>query len=688
MIIERDEATSATGAALQDKPFFLNNGDLSRRQMLRRLFLGLGAVSLPIWARRTATAQTGLELALPLGPLTAQDYGPLVEKDVGDVLSSVDHRVFAPEGFDARVVMRAGVNPVDASSSGPLGHTAPDGGAVFPAPDGGWVYVSNSEASNGGVSALRFDASGNLIDYYPICTGTRRNCAGGQTPWGTWITCEETTGGYAFECDPFGTPATQRRLDALGARNNREAVAIDPIHHACYQTLDTTSGKFVRFVSAPSDLEVTAEGVMRMRMQDGVSQRLRIPPYADMPGYDNAVVPNTSAGSSVLRQARPIEWVSDSGNNGTNFNGGEGIWYCEIPEPLRTTPSAGTVPTRGVIFFASKGDNRIWAIDLDNDLIELIYDTHNGQAFANLNNAGGATSNFNQVDNLVVSPAGDVLVAEDGSAMRLALMTNNQPAKLLMQITRGGSEICGPAFTPDGSRLYFSSQRGPSGPNGTGNAGVIYELTIPPQFRALQSASAFTYQQRDGVAPGVWVTSESVTVAGFVGQLLLTISVGNEAQYSINGGEWTDQPGWVAAGDAVHVRHLSSATVGEATETFVTIGLPNFLTETVATFRSVTSEPARTPNPFDFGTQTDVPGSALIESAVVVVTGFNLPVPVRCGPHAEYRIDGGSWTTAEEMLEPGQALQMRHLSNRPSRSVRRTHLRVGGVTGHFTTRTR
>jgi uncharacterized protein len=85
----------------------------------------------------------------------------------------------------------------------------------------------------------------------------------------------------------------------------------------------------------------------------------------------------------------------------------------------------------------------------------------------------------------VVSPAGDVLVAEDGTAMRLAIVANGQPPKLLMQITRGGSEITGPAFTADGSRLYFSSQRGPSGPSGTGTSGVTYEMTIPPEFRAL-----------------------------------------------------------------------------------------------------------------------------------------------------------------------------------------------------------
>ncbi len=557
--------------------------------MLRGVFLGLGAASLPCWAVKNALAQTagGPELEIPFGPLGAQDFGPLVEQVVDDDLTAVNHQLFAPEGFAVRVVMRAGINPVALTASGTLGHVNPDGGAVYPAADAGWVYVSNSETGSGGVSSIRFDAAGNVIDYYRICTGTRTNCAGGQTPWGTWITCEEVTGGWAFECDPFGTPATQRRLDALGARNGREAVAIDPRHHVCYQTLDNSSGKFVRFVSAAEDLELTPDGTTRMRMESGVSQRLFIPAFNGMPEHDNAVVPNTAAGSALLRQARPIEWVADTGTNGTNFNGGEGIWYHEVPPALSSIPSAGTVPTRGVMFFASKGDNRIWAIDIENNLLELIYDTHNNQAFPNLG-AGGAAGNFNQVDNVVVSPTGDVLVAEDGNAMRLAIMFNNQPAKLLMQITRGGSEICGPAFTLDGSRLYFSSQRGPSGAVGTGASGVVYEMTIPPRFRAIQRADNFGFQDQLDVPTGLTVTSDLVTLDGFLGPLLVTISQGNDSELSLDGGAWSNLPVSVDAGTTLRVRHTSAATAGAATETEVTVGLPNGASETSAVFRSVT----------------------------------------------------------------------------------------------------
>ena len=64
--------------------------------------------------------------------------------------------------------------------------------------------VSNSEVpAAGGASALRFGPAGAIQDAYRILSGTTLNCAGGPTPWGTWLSGEEFANGQIWECDPF-----------------------------------------------------------------------------------------------------------------------------------------------------------------------------------------------------------------------------------------------------------------------------------------------------------------------------------------------------------------------------------------------------------------------------------------------------------------------------------------------------
>ena len=117
---------------------------LSRRGLLRGLFLGLGALATPAWMGR-ARAQGGDALSLPVGPLAG--IGPVQRVTLtGGALPGVDDGVNAPEGFSVRCVARQGVNPLSGTAQGYLWNIDPDGGAVFPSvADGGWVYVSNSE---------------------------------------------------------------------------------------------------------------------------------------------------------------------------------------------------------------------------------------------------------------------------------------------------------------------------------------------------------------------------------------------------------------------------------------------------------------------------------------------------------------------------------------------------------------
>lgn len=464
--------------------------DPSRRSLLRLLFLSGGMLSAaPLLSacgslgsspRGPAPRAPQGELSLPRGPLAG----------VGALRDSGVDGIHVPEGFGVRAVARHLSNPVTGAFD-PLGlagynwHEAPDGGACFATEEGGWIYVSNSEhPRRGGVGALRFAPDGAIKDGYRILDHTRRNCAGGPTPWQTWLSCEEVPDGQVYECEPAGTPDSARVLPALG-RFAHEAAAVDIATRSVFMTEDTPDGRLYRFMGDASDVDQSGPET-RLRMTSGRLQVLNIEGFAD----DDYVTDDLR-----LRALHRCQWVDlvapdqpqarvrklrrDAGKRvpGTVFRGGEGMWIYTLPAELQTVPPGGTVPTRAVLFFASKGDNRVHAFDVDNALIETIFDNRMIDPV------------FDDVDNIVVSPAGDVVVAEDGDAMRLMVVVPDAPAKTLLQVHLGsGSELTGPAFSPDGSRLYFSSQRGPNLPLGKSGSGVTYEVTLPPSIQdALQT---------------------------------------------------------------------------------------------------------------------------------------------------------------------------------------------------------
>jgi uncharacterized protein len=321
-----------------------------------------------------------------------------------------------PAGFTSRVVARSSQQVVAGSSY--VWHPAPDGGATFATLDGGFVYVSNCEATPGGVGALRFDAAGQVVGAYPILQGSSYNCAGGPTPWRTWLSCEEVPFGRVWECDPLGVEAAVQR-PALGLFCH-EAAAVDPVHMQLYLTEDQFDGRLYRFTSRAVDTSG------RPDLEAG---RLEVAKVAGV--LEGAVswhaVPDPSGALMATRYQVP---------GSTAFSGGEGIWHHA-----------------GVIYFATKIDNRVWAYDVRSQRLTLLYDL----ATADVAILAG-------VDNVTVSPAGDVLVAEDGDDMQIvAIAPDGIPFPLLQLTGHDASEITGPAFDPSGTRLYFSSQRGATG---------------------------------------------------------------------------------------------------------------------------------------------------------------------------------------------------------------------------------
>jgi len=68
-------------------------------------------------------------------------------------------------------------------------------------------------------------------------------------------------------------------------------------------------------------------------------------------------------------------------------------------------------------------------------------------------------------------------VAEDGGDLQVVVLDETGIPKPLLQVTgQNGSELCGPAFSPDGSRFYFSSQRALGS---LPSRGITYEISGP-----------------------------------------------------------------------------------------------------------------------------------------------------------------------------------------------------------------
>ncbi|NJM95335.1 MAG: DUF839 domain-containing protein, partial [Acaryochloridaceae cyanobacterium CSU_5_19] len=230
----------------------------------RRQFLSVASASF-----------TGTMLSAPLShllssaaqglPTHTHHYGPLIRDPQG--------MLDLPRGFQYRILSREGQKMSDGFPV-PAKH---DGMAAFAGPQRTTILVRNHELgsdqspavqgvnpydpkSKGGTTTLVIDRDRKLLRDYASLTGTTRNCGGGATPWGSWISCEENTDtpesepavskrhGYAFEVPSQATgPIQPQPLIAMG-RFYREAVAVDPKTGIVYQTEDREDGLFYRFI--------------------------------------------------------------------------------------------------------------------------------------------------------------------------------------------------------------------------------------------------------------------------------------------------------------------------------------------------------------------------------------------------------------------------------------------------------
>jgi uncharacterized protein len=343
-------------------------------------------------------------------------------------------------------------------------------------------------AGPGGCSTLelRLTSEGppQLVRAFMSLTGTCVNCAGGPTPWGSWLSCEETTigtaeglprdHGYIFEVpaasDGLAEPIP---LKAMG-RFVHEAIAVDPNTQVVYLTEDRLAAGFYRFIPNARGSRMRAGSLReggklqmlalrdssahdtRKGQQPGLVRQVQ---WVDIPEPD----PTTGLPTAVFEQG--------TSRGGATFARLEGAWWGDGSVYFHAT-NGGDAQLGQVWRYRPGKDLGGGSADDGGELV-LVFESRSRDVLA-------------APDNITVSPRGGLVLCEDTSGgCHLRGLSPRGEIFTFARNVMNDREFCGACYSPDGRILFVNIQGGVGPESDPTNVGVTFAIWGPWERGAL-----------------------------------------------------------------------------------------------------------------------------------------------------------------------------------------------------------